>query len=122
MPRKSRKQQARKAGEYLLAGVLAIVLLVLVWAVWGIARKEEKARNAVEDRKAELAILQERKAVYEANVAELGSQRGQEGTLRQNHGMAKAGEEVIIVVQPKDDGLDPHLPWYKRFMGFFGVW
>lgn len=122
MPRKSKKQQMKQASEYALAGFLVLVVLVLAWAVWGIARKEEIARKAVDDRKAELAILEERKAVFEENLAELGSDRGQEATLRQNHGVAKAGEEVIIVVPPKDDGLDPHLPWYRRLLGWFGIW
>lgn len=122
MPRKSRKQRVRKAGEYLLAGGLLLLVLLLLWAVWGIARKERIARSAVEDRKAELHVLQERQAVYEDNLAELSTDRGQEATLRQNHGMAKAGEEVIIVVPPHDDELEPHMPWYTRFMGFFGIW
>ena len=118
----SRQQQAKHAREYALAGVLLLVVLILAWAVWGIARKEEIARKAVDDRKAELATLNDRKAIFEANVAELGSDRGQEATLRQNHGVAKSGEEVIIVVPPKNDGLDPKLPWYRRFLGFFGIW
>lgn len=122
MPRRAKKNQVQQIGRYVLAGALALVVLLLVWAVWGIARKEEIARKAVDSRKAELAVLEERKAVFEANMAELSTDRGQEATLRQNHGVAKAGEEVIIVVPPKDDGLDPHIPWYKRFFGFFGVW
>lgn len=122
MPKKSKKQQVRQVGEYALVGFLVLVVLILAWAVWGIAHKEEIARSAVEDRKAELAVLKERKAVFEENMAELSTDRGQEATLRQNHGVAKAGEDVIIVVPPKDDALDPHLHWYTRLMGFFGMW
>ncbi len=118
----SRKQKVKQASEYALAGFLLLVVLILAWAVFGIARKEERARKAVDDQKAELAMLAERKANLEANLDELSTERGQEATLRQNHGVAKAGEEVIIVVPPKDDGLDPHLPWYKRILGFFGIW
>lgn len=109
-------------GEYALVAFMVLVVLILAWAVWGIAQKEEIARKAVEDRKAELAVLKERKAVFEENMAELSTDRGQEATLRQNHGVAKAGEDVIIVVPPKTDELDPHLPWHKRFLGFFGIW
>lgn len=122
MVRTQKRQRAQQLGEYLLAGFLLLVVLILAWAVWGIARKEEIARRAVEDRKAELAILEERKAVFEANLAELSTERGQEATLRQNHGVAKSGEEVIIVVPPKEDELGPPLPWYKRLLGFFGIW
>ena len=119
---RSSKKHAQKAGEYALAAFLALVVLILLWAVWGIAKKEERARRAVDDQKEELAMLEERKQNLEANLEELSTERGQEATLRQNHGVAKAGEEVIIVVPPKDDGLEPHLPWYKRILGFFGIW
>jgi cell division protein FtsB len=122
MPRTSKRQHAKRVGEYLLASGLSVLFLVLLWAVWGIARKEEIARSAVDDRKSELAVLSERKAVFEDNLAELSTERGQEATLRQNHGVARAGEEVIIVVPPKEDELDPYMPWYKRLLGWFGVW
>lgn len=122
MPRKSKRQHAQHVGEYLLAGGLLVLLLILLWAVWGIAQKQEIARRAVDDRKAELAVLSERKAVFEENLAELSTERGQEATLRQNHGVARAGEEVIIVVPPKENELGPHMPWYKRLLGWFGIW
>lgn len=122
MPRKAKNQHAQRAGEYLLAAGLSVLFLILAWAVWGIAQKQEIARSAVDDRKAELAVLKERKAVFEENLAELSTDRGQEATLRQNHGVARAGEEVIIVVPPKEDELEPHLPWHKRLLGWFGIW
>lgn len=122
MPRTSKRQHAKRIGEYVLAAGLSVLLLILLWAVWGIARKEEIARSAVDERKEELAVLEERKAVFEDNLAELSTERGQEATLRQNHGVARAGEEVIIVVPPKEDELDPHMPWYKRLLGWFGIW
>lgn len=121
MPRVTKKR-VQKTGEYLLATFLVLIVLILAWAVWGIAQKEERARRAVEDRKQELAVLKERKAVFEQNLAELSTERGQEATLRQNHGVARPGEEVIIVVPPKEDELNPSMPWYTRLMGFFGVW
>ena len=122
MARTSKRSPKQQIGEYVLAGFLGITVLVLVWGVWGIAKKEEIARSAVEDRKAELAVLKERKAVFEENLAELSTDRGQEATLRQNHGVARSGEEVIIVVPPKDDELDPSLPWHARLLGWFGIW
>lgn len=122
MARASKRTPKQQAGEYVLAGLLVLLLLALLWAVWGIAKKEEIARNAVEDRKAELAVLKERKEVFEENLAELSTDRGKEATLRQNHGVARSGEEVIIVVPPKEDELDPSLPWHARLLGWFGIW
>ena len=94
----------------------------MIWAVFGIARKEEIARKAMNARKAELAVLEERKAVFEENMNELSTDRGQEATLRQNHGVAKAGEEVIIIVPPKEKVDEPTIPWHTRLLGWFGVW
>ena len=122
MPRKPKRSHTERIGEYVLAGGLSVLFLVLLWAVWGIAQKEEIARRAVDERKAELAVLNERKAVFEENLAELSTDRGQEATLRQNHGVARAGEEVIIVVPPKENELEPHMPWYRRVLGWFGIW
>ncbi len=122
MPRTSKRQRAQRTGEYFLAAGLSVLFMVLLWAVWGIAQKEEIARSAVNDRRAELAVLEERKAVFEDNLAELSTERGQEATLRQNHGVARAGEEVIIVVPLKEEELDPQMSLYKRVMGWFGFW
>lgn len=120
MPRaKSRKQEA---GQYALVAVLALAILWLSFLVFGIARKEEVARRAVADTKEELASLETRKASLEANMAELGTDRGQEATLRQTYGVARPGEEVIIVVPPEHKPEAITLPWYKKVLGFFGIW
>lgn len=121
MPRKP-KQRAHAAGEYVLTLLLVAMVTLLAWAVWGIAKKEAVARKAVESRKAELAILKDRRAAFETSLAELSTDRGQEATLRHNHGVAKAGEEVIIVVPPEEDELEPRLSPWKRFLGWFGIW
>ncbi len=117
-----RRPSKRRVGQYALAALLAVLLLWLLFLIWGIARKEEIARGAVEDRKAELAILEERKAILEGNLAELSTERGHEASLRQTYGVARPGEEVIIVVPPKEVLPEPTLPWYKKFLGWFGVW
>lgn len=114
------KTRARKhlptVREYAIAAGLGALVLLLAWAVWGIAQKEEIARGAVDARKAELASLENRRAMLAASLAELESARGQEATLRQNHGVAKAGEEVIILV-PKEEGRkSAEKPWYRRFL------
>lgn len=122
MPRRQKKRKDVPVGEYLMAAGLLVLVLVLLWAVWGIARKEERARQAVEERKAELAILEERREVLEGNLAELSTDRGEEATLRQTYGVSKPGEEVIIVVPPKVVPEGPEIPWWQRFLGWFGIW
>ena len=118
----TRKPTKKRVGEYVVTALLVLAIVWLLWLIWGIARKEEIARKAVHDTKAELAILEERAGVLEGNIAELATERGKEATLRQTYGVAKAGEEVIIVVAPKEATSTPQLPWWKRAFNWAGFW
>ncbi|MBU2103493.1 hypothetical protein KKD81_03440 [Patescibacteria group bacterium] len=119
MPRKATKQ---RVGQYALAALLSLVVIWLLFLVWGIARKEEIARKAVDDRKAELALLTERQAILQDNIDELSTERGHEATLRQTYGVARPGEEVIIVVPPKEVPVVEEVPWYTRALDWIVFW
>ncbi len=119
MPRRPTKKRIR---EYIIAGLLVLLILWLLWIVWGIARKEEIARHAVAGTRAELATLKERERVLTANIAELSTERGKEATLRQTHGVAKPGEEVIIVVPPTEATTTMEIPWWKKAFNWAGFW
>ncbi|HEX2792379.1 MAG TPA: hypothetical protein VHO23_01515 [Candidatus Paceibacterota bacterium] len=119
MPRRPTKKRMK---EYVIAAALSLAVIWLLWLIWGIARKEEIARQAVKNTQIELAELKDRKAVLEANMAELATDRGQEATLRQTYNVALPGEEVVIVVPPKKEPEPVVLPWYKKVLGFFGFW
>ena len=108
-------------GEYVVAGLLTLLVLWLTWLLYGIVRKEEIARRAVRETKVELANLESRKTTLNQNLAELSTERGHEATLRQTYGVAKPGEGVIIVVPPKEATTTPSLPWWRRFLGKFGL-
>lgn len=107
--------------EYVLAGALTVLVLWLIWLLIGIVRKEEIARHAVEDTKAELANLESRQNTLKSNLAELNTERGQEATFRDTYGVAKPGEGVIIVVPPKEATTTPNLPWWRRWLGKIGL-
>lgn len=118
----SRRPTKKRIGEYVVTALLVLAILWMLWLIWGIARKEEIARKAVRDTRAELAILTERKGVLEGNIAELATERGKEATLRQTYGVAKPGEEVIVVVPPKEEVLTPKVPWWKKAFNWAGFW
>lgn len=103
------------------------ILLLLVGISWlcllifGIFRKQEIARQAAADTKVELTLLEERRGTLTANLAELNTERGQEATMRQQYGVARPGEEVIIVVPKKELSPPPELTFWQRvkeFMSF----
>lgn len=105
--------------EYVIAGLLAILVLWLLWLVIGIVRKEEIARRAVTDTKTELASLEARQGALKENLTELSTERGQEATLRKTYDVAKPGEGVIIVVPPSEATSSQPVSWWQKILHWF---
>ena len=116
-----RRPTKRRVGEYVLAGVLALAVVWLLILVWSIAQKEEIARHAAQDTKAQLATLTNRKTALENTIQDLETPRGEEATLRQTYGVAKPGEDVIIVVPSAAATTTPALPWWKKVLQKMGL-
>ena len=116
-----RRTTRSRLREYVVAAVLALVIVWLLSLIWSIARKEEIARSTVQETRAELAQIKEREATLEANLAELATERGREACLRQTFGVAKPGEEVIIVVPEKEIPPPPSVHWWQRVLHWFGI-
>lgn len=115
-----RRPTRNRLREYAIAAGLSLVLVWLVFLVFGIARKEEIARHAVKDTRTELDALDARRGTLQKNLDDLSTERGQEAVLRQTYGVAKPGEEVIIVVPRKETAPPPPLPWWQRLLNWFG--
>ncbi len=107
--------------EYLIAAALALALIWLSFLTFSIARKEEIARNAVKDTQAQLAQLDSRRALLQQNINDLSTPRGQEAVLRQTYGVAKPGEDLIIVVPPKEAPAAPPRSWWQRALQWLGL-
>lgn len=116
-----RRRNRRPAKDYVIAGVLIIVILWLSVMLFNIFQKEEIARHAADDARRELAALQIREETLAANVADLDTDRGQEAALRETYGVARPGEEVIIVVEPPAEKPLEELPWWNTVLGWFGL-
>lgn len=106
--------------EYAVAGGLFVLLIWLMFLFWGIFQKEEVARHAAADAKQQLAALSAREATLQANIDDLHTDRGQEASIRETYGVAKPGEEVIIVVPPEEGETVPKDPWWKIVISWFG--
>jgi cell division protein FtsB len=117
---KKRRQQRGTLREYVTVAILALLIVWFSYLVFGIARKEEIARNTVAGSKAQLESLTTRKDTLQGNINDLGTERGQEASLRQDFGVARPGEDVIIVVPQKEVLQPPALSWWQRTKNFFG--
>lgn len=118
---KTRKRRA-DAKEYLLTVFLALLIVWLLWLLFGIVRKEEIARHAVADTRGQLASLEARKETLQGNIEELQTPRGQDATYRDTYGVAKPGEGVIIVTPPKEATSTPPLPWWQKVIHKLQFW
>src|SRR5689334_1299901 len=114
------RRKRRTPREYIIAGCLGLLLVFLLLQFWGILRKEELARHAAEDAKQELAALGSREDTLKKNIADLNTERGQEASLRETYGVAKPGEEVIIVVPAEEGQAVPTESWWQKFLGWLG--
>jgi len=113
------RRKAVPIKEYAIAAGLLFFIAWFIFLIIGIARKEEIARHAVKDTQAQLTALDERRVTLQQNLTDLSTDRGQEAVLRQTYGVAKPGEEVIIVVPPKATPAPPPLPWWKKALNWF---
>ena len=95
-------------------------LCLLVMLV-GIIKKEEIARHAVNETRQELASLTVREKTLQKNIEDLNTARGQEASIRETYGVARAGEEVIIVVEPPEEAPLQELSFWSKFLGWFGM-
>lgn len=116
MVRRAKKATSR---ELLIIAGLGLLIIWLIFLVISIAKKERIARNTAYDTKGQLAVLEERKNTLSQNIDELNTDRGQEAALRQTYGVARPGEDVIIVVPPKELPPPPELSLWQKFLRLF---
>jgi cell division protein FtsB len=116
-----RRKAARPPHHYAIAGVLALVSLWLFFMLTGLFQKEETARQAAAEARRELDALAKREATLKQNLEDLATERGQEASIRETYGVARPGEEVIIVVEPPPEKPLQELPWWNKVLGWFGL-
>ncbi len=102
--------------------LVVILLLVSVWLVsliWGLIGKAHVAVTQANDAKWQYKALEERKAMLQANIAALETERGRDAAIRTAFGVARPGEEVIVVVPPTVVTSTPPFSWRKWLFSWF---
>lgn len=116
-----RRRSTHKPLHYVLALLLALLVLALLFMVIGIVEKEETARKAAGQARRELGALLEREKTLEQNVNDLHTERGREASIRETYGVARPDEEVIIVVEPEAEEPLKELSWWDKFLGWLRI-
>jgi len=101
---------------------ISILLLVAFWlasSIWGLAGKAHIAVSQANEAKVQYQALEERRVALEANLAALATERGQDAAIRTAFGVARPGEEIIVVVPPVMATATPPLSWWEKFLSWF---
>ena len=106
--------RAKQLRQGILIGVLLLVASWLLSLIWGLAGKARVAVEEAHNAQSQYQTLEERKAMLEANLALLGTKRGQDAAIRTAFGVARPGEEVIVVVPPVPATTTLTLLWWQK--------
>lgn len=96
--------------------ILGIVIIIFGWSVlrfWNKMTETSRNKEIVEER---VISLQEKKQKLIEDIDNLNTDEGKERVFRENFGLAKEGEEMIIVVEDKKQ-IEPEKT--SSFSGFF---
>ncbi|KKT19467.1 MAG: hypothetical protein UW02_C0009G0020 [Candidatus Nomurabacteria bacterium GW2011_GWB1_43_7] len=99
--------------------LLCVVTLVFAWSVlrfWNKMAETSRNRKMAEDKVAE---LRKQKEKLSADIDSLSTDEGKEKIFRENFGLAKEGEDVIIVVEDKNPPEPQKTSFTSSFFSFF---
>lgn len=111
--------RAKQWRQGFLIGLLLLVSFWLLYLIWGLAGKAQVAVTEANDAKWQYEALEERKAMLEANMAALGTDRGRDAAIRTAFGVARPGEEVIVVVPPATATPTTTPSWWEKAFDWF---
>ena len=97
---RSRLRRALYAKPTLI--LLAIVATGVVHASWSMYQKSKEALVKKEKALSELSELEARQAQLSHDITVLSTERGVEAEIRERFMVAKEGEKVIIISEPKE--------------------
>ncbi len=101
---------------------IGIALIVIFWFVSlsiGLTDKVQIAITQANDVKRQYKSLEIRKATLEANLATLSTKQGKDAAIRTAFGVARPGEEVIVVVPPNKIIKPKHISWWRKILNWF---
>jgi cell division protein FtsB len=103
----------------ILIGILLLICAWLASLIWGLGVKTHIAVSEATDAKHQYEELEARKASLQANVEALNTERGQDAAIRTAFGVARPGEEVIVVVPPAPATTTQEMSWWQKFLSWF---
>ncbi len=103
----------------ILIGVLLLVSFWLLSLIWGLAGKAQIAISQAKEVEKQYQSFEDRRIALTASLTALATERGQDAAIRMAFGVARPGEEVIVVVPPTTPVSTSTRSWWKRLWQWF---
>ncbi len=104
--------------------VIGIFIIIAGYNAWDMYQKSRHTKEALQKSREAYDELQMREAFLAKKIDQLSTDVGVEAEIRERFGVAKAGEEVIVVLSD-DDEQEPlptgHGFWYRMKTWFSGM-
>lgn len=101
-------QQKRKLRKFLYSKgmllALSVIFVIFAQSTWKLWQRERETARETEALGSELAALVAKESTLSTRVAALKTDRGVEEAIREKFKVAKQGEGVVVVVDPKEKG------------------
>ncbi|MDO8514198.1 MAG: hypothetical protein Q7S50_01490 [bacterium] len=98
---RQRNDPVRLFGKRLLLVALFVGVIVAIGGAWSAYKKERESRALRVEAEAQLRDFSERQAQLDSDIANLQTDRGMEGVLREQYALAARGEKLIVIVEPQ---------------------
>jgi|SRR3989344_7958986 len=103
----------------LFIGVLALVAFWLASLIIGLVGKAQIAVDEMHNVQRKYQALEKRRTTLETSLAAIESTQGQDAAIRTTFGVARPGEEVIVVVPPTPTTSTQTLSWWQKIIDWF---
>jgi cell division protein FtsB len=116
--------QGKKGFKYFMRSrpvlvVLTIILIVFVWKVVSLTGKLQETYKNKKIEQEKILDLQKRKEKLSGDILKLNTDKGKEEIIRENFGLVKEGENVIVIIDDKEKTEAPAEPKNKGIFSFF---
>ena len=111
--------RAKQWRQGILISILLVIIFWLLSLIWGLIGKAQIAVGEARDTERQYQTLEERKQTLEANLSALSTDRGRDAVVRTTFGVAKPGEEVIVVVPPATVTPTATPSWWQKVLNWF---
>ncbi|MBU0476509.1 septum formation initiator family protein [Patescibacteria group bacterium] len=102
--KKTKKRKSYQAiAVFIVLGLFGSMIFgFIVFSSWKISQKRTELKAQIEVLKKEIEILEKKNQEFQAGISQISKEDHLEKEARENLGLKKPGEEVVVVLPPEE--------------------